>query len=904
MMANLPTGNVTFLFTDIQGSTKLWERDAAVMRTAVEGHLALLGDAITAHGGVHFKTVGDAVQAAFHTPDDAVAAAVDGQRALAATSWPETGSLLVRMAIHQGQAEPVRGDYLAPCLNRLARLLGTGWGGQVLLTDLARAAVRTWPEGVTIRDLGRHRLRDLLEPEQVAQLEIAGLPADFPPLKSLEGFPTNLPQQPNAIIGREAEIAQVSALLTEPTTRLLTITGPGGVGKTRLATQVGADLLEQFVDGVWFIELGTLTAADQLMARLAADLGIREGSGMTLDGAITEYLRPRAILLILDNVEHLPGAAPLIQRLGDAAPQLRVLATSRRPLNLRAERTFALAPLPVPGLAPRRGGVQMEVVAQTPAVALFLQFAQARDADFSLTPANAAPVAAICTRLDGLPLAIELAAAQVVGLTPAEILAELDNRFDLLIGGAADLLPHQQTLEAAIAWSYDLLTPGEQALFRRLSVFRGGAARPAIEAVAPAAGALGGRLAPALLSLTANNLLRRSDAGEGAESRYTLLESLRHFGADRLREAGEDAATGAAFVTHFAHLAREAGAQLAGPEQRGWLARLRADQDNLHAALDAALAGRDYATAEELITTLWRYWRLQGSLSEGRNWVERVIRQGERDGAAFGPRVFLAAGTLADENGDYAAAQAWLDHGLEVARARGDRQAELTILHNSGNVALALGDHRRAAGLFTRSQDIAREMGDALREAHATFSLGAVAHHLDDVALARASYGGALAIWERAGDDQRVAAALANLTLLLAPLPEHREEAQRHGERCLALSRDLQFVNGTQAALTGLGFVAYGGGAYGKAIDAFTQSLQLCQEIEDPSGAATAQGNLALAYAAAGDPAQALPLAQACLRAFLNLRDAVGIATALETLAQAWGHAGEPEAAVAAHAAA
>ena len=447
-----PTGTVTFLFTDIEGSTRLWERDPAAMRTSAARHDALLGEAVAARGGVLFKHVGDAIQAAFADPVAAVAAVVHAQRVLAAEPWDATGPILVRMALHLGEATPnAAGDYhQVPCLNRLSRLLSTGFGGQVLLSEAVRRRVaEQLPEGVSLLDMGRHRLRDLLDPERVTQLVIEGLPANFPPLKSLEGFPTNLPRQPNALVGRADELADLAAVVTDPNVPLVTLVGPGGAGKTRLALQVGADALEAFPDGVWFVKFGAVSDPTLVLPTIADVLGLREGGGLSLERQVEEYLASRRLLLILDNLEHLPDAAPVIGELLAACPDLTVVATSRRPLTLQAERLFPVAPLPVP---PANGRLpSLEALGSIEAIDLFVQRARARDPGFALTKSNAAAVAAICLRLDGLPLALELAAARVSGLPPDELLAELDRRFDLLTDGSRDSLIHQQALETTIA---------------------------------------------------------------------------------------------------------------------------------------------------------------------------------------------------------------------------------------------------------------------------------------------------------------------------------------------------------------------------------------------------------------------------------------------------------------------
>ncbi|MDF2758941.1 MAG: adenylate/guanylate cyclase protein, partial [Thermomicrobiales bacterium] len=481
-MVELPRGTVTFLFTDIEGSTRLWEQNRAAMATAVERHLALLDAAIAAHGGIHFKTVGDGIQAAFPTAPRAMAAALDGQRAVLAEDWRGVGEPRVRMALHAGEAAPdAHGDYLAAPLNRLARLLAVGHGGQILLTQAVQQLSRgALPPGAAVRDLGAHRLRDLLEPEQVFQLLHPDLPADFPPLRSLNLRPHNLPLQPTPFLGREREVEEVVERLGRPDCRLLTLTGPGGTGKTRLALHAAAELLDDFSEGVYFVALAPLADAALVPSAIASALAIREDGERAMTDRLKEVLAGQQLLLVLDNVEHLIEAAPVVSELLGAAPELKVLATSRVPLRLRAEREYPVPPLSLPWRMPLPPLAQLT---QYESVRLFIDRAQAVKPDFALDDENAPAVAAICWRLDGLPLAIELAAARVRLLPPQALLARLEQRLPLLTGGARDAPARHRTLRDTIAWSYDLLAGEEQLLFRRLAVFVGGCTLEAADAV-------------------------------------------------------------------------------------------------------------------------------------------------------------------------------------------------------------------------------------------------------------------------------------------------------------------------------------------------------------------------------------------------------------------------------------
>lgn len=478
----LPTGTVTFLFTDIEGSTTHWDRYEDAMRPALRRHDAILREALATHNGFNFKNIGDAFCAVFATAPDALQAALQAQRILTAEPWQGVGpnGIRVRMALHTGAAEMRDNDYFGPPLNRVARLLSIGHGGQVLLSQPVFELVRDHlPVGAELRDMELHRLKDLGRPEHVYQLLTSDLPSDFPALKSLEYWPNNLPQQTTSFIGREKEVGEIKSLLGK--TRLLTLTGAGGAGKTRLGLQVAADLLESEENGVFLAEFAPLSDPTLVGQTVAQALDVREEANRPITQTLTDFLKPKKLLLLFDNCEHvLNDAARLADALLRACPGVRILASSREGLNILGEMTYRVPSLSLPD--PKKPQT-VESLTQYEAVRLFIERAQAAQPSFAVTNQNAPAVAQLCHRLDGIPFAIELAAARVRALSVEQISARLDDRFRLLTGGSRTALPRQQTLRAMIDWSYDLLSDDEKTLLRRLSVFAGGWTLEAAEAV-------------------------------------------------------------------------------------------------------------------------------------------------------------------------------------------------------------------------------------------------------------------------------------------------------------------------------------------------------------------------------------------------------------------------------------
>jgi predicted ATPase/class 3 adenylate cyclase len=850
-----PAGAVTFLFTDIEGSTRLWERNRKAMWRALERHNAIIGEAIRVQGGWHFKTVGDAFQVAFADPAAAVAVCVAAQRALATEPWPETGPLRVRMALHRGEADPTpTGDYHAPSLHRLAPLLAAGHGGQVLLSAAARAAVGGHlAPGVTLRSLGRHQLRDLLAAEEIWQLDIPGLPATFPPLKSLEAFPTNLPQQAAPVIGREAEVAGLRALLVAEEPRLLTLTGPGGVGKTRLALATASEALEAFPDGVFLVSLAAVEDAALLLAEIAGVLGVREGGGQTLAESVRTYLDGKRVLLVLDNLEQLrpfEQAAATVASLMDAAPSARVLATSRAPLRVRAEREFPVPPLPTPDVNLSRDASGLAMLTDNPAVALFVARARAARPAWRLTPANAEDVAEIARRLDGLPLALELAAARIRVLAPADILQRLGDALGLLAARGGDRPDRQQTLRAAIAWSHDLLGFVEQAAFRRLGVFSGGFTLEAAEQLLAAAPDPWVDGLDAVALLVEQSLLHAEEDADG-EGRYRMLETVRAFAAEELDGSRESAIVRAAHATWVEQLARDADRRLLGAEGAALLTRLEREHDNFRSALAWAIAHRPDDLGLRLPESLWRFWELRGHYAEARAWLSRSLTTSQQAPSTLRAQALDGLGNIAWRQGDLRAAAEALEESLRLRRESDDPMALVGTLTSLGTVSELRGDLDRARALQEEAVVIAREIADPWKLATALNNLALVVSNQDETELATALLEESVAIKRQTGNLVGTATSLNNLAVLMVTVGQP-ERAITYLEETLAIDRQIGSPSGIADSLANLASVIVDTGDVARSAGLDAEALELRRDLGDRISIAYSIENIAATSSRAG----------------------------------------------------
>jgi predicted ATPase/class 3 adenylate cyclase len=847
------------LFTDIEGSTKLWERDPEAMSKALFRHDKLLRNAVEAHGGFVFKTVGDAFYVAFSSAPEAVEAALDAQRSLFSEKWEQTGPLRVRMALRTGTAEERGGDYFGPPLNRVARLLSAGHGGQVLLSLSTQELVRDQlPLGAELRDLGERSLKDLSGPEHVFQLTAPDLPSSFPPLKSLDARLNNLPTQPTLLIGREREVTEVLDLLRRADVRLVTLTGAGGTGKTRLALQSAAELIDEFEDGVFFVALDAISDHELVASTVAQALGVTESGAQPLEERLKEYLHERETLLLLDNFEQVMEATPLLEGLLAAAPRLKVLVTSRAALRIYGEHEFPVPPLELPDT---RRLPEPEALARYEAVKLFIERARAVKPDFVLTNENAPAVADICARLDGLPLAIELAAARIRLLSPQAMLARLGSRLKLLIGGARNLPERQRTLRGAIEWSHGLLAPEEQTLFARFSVFAGGCTLEAIEAVCDTEGDLPVDYSLEGVSSLLEKSLLRQDEGSDGEPRFVMLETIHEYAREKLEESKEAKEIRRAYAQYFLALAEEAEPELKGPDQLEWFERLEAEHDNLRAVLSWSLESGDTELGLQLAGALGEFWYARGHYREGKRWLEAALaKDGGSALAAARAKALEAVGWLVNERGDIEGAEAAAEEGLTLSAQAGiESTRKASFLRMLGATARIRGDHERANELYEESLALSREAGDRWGIAHSLITLGSTALMRGDHERGKKLYEEGLILSRELGGAQPLADFLISMGYTLLLEGDH-ERATALNEEAAALLREQRHRGDLQYAVDNLGWAALVRGDHQQASNLFQESLRLCWELGDRTIAAESLEGLACVAEAEGEAKRATRL--------------------------------------------
>ena len=801
-MRMLPSGTVTFLFADIEGSTRVLQQLGNRYVQVLSDYRQLLRHTIEEAEGWEVGDPGDACFAAFPRATDALTAAVAAQRAIADRSWPDGVVLRVRMGLHTGEAQAVGAEYVGLDVHVAARICGAGYGGQILVSDAVRVLIKEHlPPGVSLRDLGQHRLKHLVYPTHIYQVVIDALPATFPPLRSLDIIPNNLPQQVTSFIGREKEMSAVKELLSDAP--LVTLTGSGGVGKTRLAIHVAAELLPHYPDGVWLAELAALSDPGLVPKAVALALNVPEHPGRPMLETVVETVRSKSLLLILDNCEHLlTVCGELVETLLRACRNFRILATSREPLRARGEVLFRVPSLSIPDLGALPSA---EELIGYESVHLFVDRAALGQIGFRITPRNAAAVAQIAQRLDGIPLAIELAAARIRSLPIGAIAKRLDDRLRLLTGGRGAGLPRQQTLRAALDWSHDLLTDREKILFRRLSVYAGEFPLEAAEEICAGDGLDGRDVLDLLTDLVDKSLVAFSE--RDGEGRYRLLETISQYGRDKLQDSGEADQMRRRHQDWYLALAERAEPELRGPAQAEWLERLESEHDNFRRALEWCMSSGDKESGLRLACALWWFWYVRGYHREGREWLEKTL-DADAPRPLLRARALLGLGHFAARRKDPAAARSAFEEALAISLSLDDVPRIAESLFGLGHAALRAGDFERATSLYNDALGYFESAGDS-SQAWVINALGLIAANQGDFARARACYMRGLTHGLGSGHKWIVAYLTANLGVLDFHEGAY-ESALSHHRNALVIWRDLKARAGLISGLEDIGLATAG----------------------------------------------------------------------------------------------
>ena len=823
---SLPSGTVTFLFTDIEGSTKLAQQHPDRWEVLRARHHAILQSAMEAHHGYVFQIIGDAFCVAFHTANDGLNAAIGAQRKLQAEVWGET-TIKVRMGLHTGPAEIYGTDYRGYLtLAKVQRVMSAACGEQVLLSnacaELLHGELQT---GITLRDLKEHRLKGLPNPERLWQPVVPDLPQDFPPLQSLKEIPNNLPVQLTSFIGRKNEIAEVKQEME--THRLVTLIGSGGTGKTRLSLQVATDLLDQFDHGVWFVELAPLTDPELIPQTIFSTIGISEQAGKTPLEVLKEYLHEKQTLIILDNCEHLIStSAQVVNMLLNAAPRLKVMASSREALGVKGEASYPVPSLSLPDM---KHLPVVEQLSQYEAVRLFIDRALLVAPHFVVDKDNAPFIAQICYRLDGIPLAIELAAARVKMLSVEQISKRLDDRFRLLTGGARTALPRQQTLRALIDWSYDILSENERLFLRRLSVFAGDWTLEAAEEVCTGQNDILPYDILDLLTQLVNKslVIVVAEGSQSGETRYRMLETIRQYAREKLLELGGSEVIRDKHLAYFVKLAEQAEPELYRAKQVFWFNKLDDELDNLRLALEWALASNTEAGLRLLINSI-DYWEKRGDNREVQTWLTQFLDKYQANDALCA-RVLSSYSHIAAEGGDLAKAEFLAHQGLALARAISDKQAEAISLMSLGVMIALNGNVSRGIPIVEQSLVLFRSLEDKRGQAAATTWLCV---NNNDLELSKSFVLEGLKLYRELGDLTSIADCL-RLLAVRAIWGGEFSPAFLWLDEAGSIYRQLKNEKGATYLLEDYGLLYYWLGDYKKAESYYEESIAAWKKIEN-----------------------------------------------------------------------
>lgn len=886
---NIPSGTVTFLFTDIAGSTKLSQMFPDKLPSALEKHNSILIKQIISNNGFIFQNVGDAFCCAFGSSADAVKAAADIQINLANEKWDEV-VINVRIGIHSGNAEWNGTNYTEYItLARVSRVMSAACGGQILISNDAfelyskDSCVQSKEEDekvssvlqdykVEFRDLGVRRLKDIILPIRLYQVVGAGLREDFPPLATLDARPNNIPVQLTSFIGRESEMKHVKETLK--LSRLVTLTSAGGSGKTRLALQTAADVIDEYECGVWFVDLAALNDPALLTSTIIDVLGVKEETKKSTERTLIDFLREKEILILLDNCEQLIDAcAGLTEKLLSSCPKLKIIATSREALNCNGEVTYRIPPLTIPDIKSNHTPEQLN---EYESVRLFIERALLVNPGFIVSNENASALAEICSRLDGIPLAIELAAARTKILSIEKINGRLDDRFSLLTEGKRTALPRQQTLRALIDWSYDLLSEEEKTLWSRLSIFSGGWTLEAAEKICSDSTIDESLIFDLLTQLTEKSVIIFDES----KDRYRILESIRQYGIERLSDGYE------IFLRHlnyFLELSERAEPELRGDKAKLWLERIEADHSNFISAIDWSVNNGNAERGGIVAAAIGEFWSTMGHYSTGIRLVETILQSSGVLDMTVKSKMLSLISALKKEQGYYEQAKKYLEESLVIRKEIGDNHGIVISLVNLGSISFHQGDYELAKKYFEESLAMNKGIGDKKVIAASMTNLGNISYYQGDYEQAREYYKECLAISKEIGYKKLIAISLNSLGSITYVL-ENSEQAREYYTECLAVSKEIGFINMVASSINNLGFLANNQGDYELARKYYYESMAMSKEVGDKRGIATSMGYLGNTLSSLGDHEQAENYYKECLSIYSAIGDRKGIADTMHSL--------------------
>lgn len=836
-MSRLPTGTVTFLFTDIEGSTRKWQNWPHKMKIALKRHDEILQKAIDDSGGWVFKTVGDAFCAAFHTAMDCIICVIEIQIAINSEEWDLPELIKVRMSIHTGEAIERNNDYYGPALNRVARLESLAYGGQVLMSLVTAELIRDLlPEPAGIKFMGDHRLKDLTRPEGVYQLTHPDIPAEFPPIKSLDSHPHNLSIQPGLLIGREKELGILQEKLLVSKSRIVSVTGTGGMGKTRISLQTAAELIEKFRNGVFFIDLTLISDASAFYSHILSVLSIKESGGKSEFELLVEYLNNKDILLILDNFEHVMGAAVSASILLSKCPGLKYLITSREALHIRGERVYRLPPLKVP-VFDKNKILSIKKLTQYDSVRLFIERALEVNENFKIDNKNAPAVAEICIRLDGIPLAIELAAARITTLSPQALLKRLSHRLEILTFGAADLPDRQQTLRSTIDWSFDLLTKEMQDLFMSLSVFTGGFDIEAAEAVCRISKEVS--VLDGIEHLLEKSLLIKTDM-PGGEPWFYMLETIHEYASEQLQDCSLEISVKAQYSEYFLALAEEGESGIQSSDQKYWMDKLSHNHENFIAVLHSFEIKEEFEKPASMVGSLGLYWQYKGLFSEGISWYKK-IQNWDIDDISLEDKLNIGLGRLLGEFGQYEESKKNL---IDVLNSLSKENSN----YFSANFELActfyrLNDFKEAKEHFNKVI-----LGsDEIMKARAELGIGSIFWRDGNLEKAEDYFLSSLSIFSNKGDSRSIAQAANNLGIIYYQ-KGILDEARTYFDKAVKKFKEIGEEDNLRNTLNNLGYLYYQKNKFTESIKKYKELVTLIVKTNDDFFLSTAYSGLASSY--------------------------------------------------------